>query len=87
MNRWRYGERWYTTEEIREIGRRHGEDGIEFYPPSLWVVRELEPTRFMGFTWPTAKQSYANYVPLHSGPSIDGVYHDGYQEGGRHRYA
>lgn len=26
----------WTEQQIEDVGRRHGEDGIMFYPPSIW---------------------------------------------------
>jgi len=36
MKTYRYGQRLFTADEIREIAMRHGHDGIEYYPPSYW---------------------------------------------------
>jgi len=39
----RTGARTYTELEVFATGRRHGEDGIMYYPPNRWGKDDDEP--------------------------------------------
>jgi hypothetical protein len=68
MTTYRFGAMAYTLDEIRDIARRHGEDGIMYYPPQCWGQM-------------THKGQSTVPIPLRSGDPLEIAYLEAYKAG------